>query len=98
MTSSREHQHASNMLEHWMRIRKYNTATLAKQSGIAASVISRIRSDNRDYKFSTAIKLAKGLRITLDQLAGAKRVKQEKLDRVRSLSQQIDNLLWEMDE
>ena len=94
MTTRTEKEFAANQLRMFMKGRGYNTAKLAKQSGVLPGVISRILSENRDFKFSTAIKLAKGLHISLDALAGKKVVASKQLEDLRNISDKLSDLVW----
>ena len=94
MKRSTEKEFGANQLRHFMKERKYNIALLSKKSGVAASVISRILSEDRDFKFSTAIKLARGFRISLDTLAGKKAVASKQLEELRTLSDELSDLVW----
>ena len=94
MKSRIEKEFGAKQLRLYMKGRNYNTAKLAKLSGVQPGVISRILSEDRDFKFSTAIKLAKGLRISLDALAGKKVVASKQLENLRNISDQLSDLVW----
>jgi transcriptional regulator with XRE-family HTH domain len=94
MTARTEKEGAAERLFAIMKERDISPALLAERSGVAKSVIGRIRSDNRDFRFSTAIKLAKGLRVSLDTLAGKEVLTQQQLDRARTLAARLDDVLW----
>jgi transcriptional regulator with XRE-family HTH domain len=52
--------------------RKLSLNELARRSGIAPSVLSRVETGERDdLRLSTAVRLCRALEISLDQLAGS---------------------------
>ena len=89
-----EKEFAASQLRMFMKGRGHTTAKLAKQSGVMPSVISRILSEDRDFKFSTAIKLSRGLRISLDTLAGKKVVASKQLEDLREVADKLSDLVW----
>lgn len=93
-----EKEAAANRLRMLMKRQGINNATLAKRTGVAPGVISRILSENRDFKVSTAIKLAKGMNVSVDYLLGVKRetIDPTKLEKLKKLSAQLDNVLWDL--
>jgi transcriptional regulator with XRE-family HTH domain len=94
MSKRTEKEHPATRLRLLMSERNYSIARLSKSSGIQASVISRILSEQRDFKFSTSIRLAKGLKISLDTLAGRPDFTVEQLEKARALSSKLDDVLW----
>ena len=82
------------MLFKLMQQKGINISELSRRSGVAKSAICRIRSENRDFKFATAIKLARGLRVSLDTLAGKQNLDDQQLDQARRLAAKLDDVLW----
>jgi transcriptional regulator with XRE-family HTH domain len=91
-----EKEAAAKRLRELMKRQKMNNTMLSKRSGISPGVISRILSENRDFKVSTAVKLAYGLNISVDHLLGVKHepAKPTTIEKMKRLVAQMDNVLW----
>lgn len=90
-TNRAEKEFGAEQLRFFMAARKISAAELERRTGIN---VSRIISQSRDFKFSTAIKLCRGLGVSLDTLAGKKVIEQDQLEELRKVSDKLSDLVW----
>ena len=92
--SRKDKEVGANQLVKFMNIRGYNANSFSIKCGVPSATIRDIMIEKADFRISTAIKLAKGLNISLDALVGRDEFSVKKLEDIRALSDKLANLVW----